>query len=259
MHNGGMNLCELCASYMLGECSAEEREAFARHLLTCPSCRQELRDLRRIWLALPMRMEETEAPADLKAEVLEAIFSQDGDFALDRPQDEPTGRSDNRATGVYAVPPERRKRPVWSYGLIAVLVPLLIASAVWNFALLKERNALRAGIPAQPARIVSFMPLKAVNQEFVSAKGMACILQQGNHKRLVVYLYGLTATEGSEAYQVWLLRGGQRSNAGTFRVGDNGFGVLIADMPDVTFDNIGITLEPDANGTEPRGSKVMGT
>jgi hypothetical protein len=54
------------------------------------------------------------------------------------------------------------------------------------------------------------------------------------------------------------MRDGRRSNAGTFRVDDSGLGVLTVGIrPDERFDTVGVTLEPDAGGTEPRGRKVV--
>ena len=136
---------------------------------------------------------------------------------------------------------------------------MIIASFVWNILLLQEKTLVQpqADVPAQ---ILSLMPLKPASAAFASSKGVACILQQGDRRQLVVYLYELPATRGSEAYQVWMLQDGVRSNAGTFRVQDNGLGVLILDMrPEQRFDAIGVTLEPDAVGSAPRGSKVVGS
>ena len=238
------HLCELCVSYMLGECSAEERRAFERHLADCPSCREELRELREAWEALPWEMDVVEAPADLKAEVMSAVLSGGG--------------GPERASA--AAPHEgkrmlRRLRALTA--AVAVLAALLVASAVWNAVLLYgNRGRAESGVPA---RIVSLQPFEAASPAYASSRGMACILQQDDRKTLVVYLYNLPATRGSEAYHVWLSRDGVRSSAGTFRVGDDGFGVLIMEIrPGDRFDAVGVTLEPDAAGTEPRGSRVVG-
>jgi len=51
----------------------------------------------------------------------------------------------------------------------------------------------------------------------------------------------------------------ERTNAGTFKVGDNGVGVLTYRMnQEANFDTIGITLEPDSKGDAPRGQKIFG-
>ena len=98
----------------------------------------------------------------------------------------------------------------------------------------------------------------ATDTAFARSKGTACILQQGDHTNLVIYLYNLPATKGSETYQVWMLQDGRQSNAGTFRVGDDGLGVLVTEMrPEDRFDSIGVTLEPNASGTKPRRNAVI--
>jgi Anti-sigma-K factor rskA/Putative zinc-finger len=234
MQKNDQNLCEQCVSYMLGECSAEERAMFERHLTSCPSCRQELQDMRFAWQMLPLGAEQVEVPSDLKAEVMDAIFS----------------------SGPAAAPLPRKKRFLWRNGLVAALVPLLIASVIWNILLQKDRKELAR--PDVPAHIVSIQPFHAADAAFALSKGTACILQQGDHTNLVIYLYNLPATKGGETYQVWMHRDGSQSNAGTFRVGDDGLGVLVTEMrPEDRFDSIGVTLEPNASGTEPRRNAVI--
>ncbi|MEX2461018.1 MAG: zf-HC2 domain-containing protein [Paenibacillaceae bacterium] len=67
--------CQDLISYFTGECSEFERAAFERHLRTCASCRDELQEFRSVWEALHFEMDELEAPADLKNEVMQAIHA----------------------------------------------------------------------------------------------------------------------------------------------------------------------------------------
>jgi hypothetical protein len=255
MTKDGQNVCELCIPYLLGECSAEEREQYERHLRSCPHCRREFPELRRTWRMLPLEMEPVEVPADLKAEVMNAVFAQ---RAGRPPADSFAGAEpDGPVKRLPAEAAEGKKRFWRKYGFAAAILPLFIASVVWNFALLAEKGAGNAS--AAPAQIVSFKPFETASPAFASAKGIACILDQRNRKKLVLYLYNLPATKDSEAYQVWLMRNGQRRNAGAFRVGNDGLGVLVADLrPGEGFDSVGVTLEPNADGMEPRGRKVAG-
>ena len=258
MHEKGKDLCELCVHYLLGECTPDERAAFERHLTSCAACRQEMQELRRVWEMLPLVEEEAEVPADLKAEVMNAVFANERDQGLAASESSFPGQSGGEAgSGSAAASPVRKKRFWRRYGLAAALIPLLLASVIWNLVLLQEKaGSARSDAPAQIVLIEAF---EAASPAFASSKGMVCIVQQNDQRKLVVYLYNLPATRGDEAYQVWLLRDGFRGNAGTFRVGEDGFGVLIMDIrPDDRFDSVGVTLEPDAAGTEPRGSNVVG-
>jgi len=247
------NICSLCVPYMLGECSEDERSAFADHLRSCASCQRELRELRRVWNALPWGMDEVEPPEDLKREVMEAIFSDERDSVS---QKQPSNRKRQRsATKLPAV----RRKSLGSM-IAAAIIPLLVLSVVYNVVLFRKINSQRTDTAAMPAQIATYVPLQAEHPDFESARGVACVVRQGDRSTLVVYLFGLPATQGNEAYQVWLMRDGRRSNAGTFRVDDNGLGVLTVDMrPEERFDTVGVTLEPDTGGTEPRGRKVVGS
>ena len=244
MQNKDQILCDLCVSYLLGECSAEERAMFEHHVTYCTSCRQELQDMSFAWQMLPLGAEQVEVPSDLKAEAMNAIFSHD--------QEE----SNEDTSGLAAARLPRKKRFLWRTGLVAALILLLIASGVWNILLQNDRKELaRMDVPAQ---IVSIQPLRATDSAFARSKGTACILQKGDRTNLVINLYNLPATKGSETYQVWMRRDGHPSNAGTFRVGDDGLGVLITEMrPEDRFDSIGVTLEPDTNGMKPRRKAVI--
>jgi hypothetical protein len=71
---------------------------------------------------------------------------------------------------------------------------------------------------------------------------------------------GLPATQGSESYQMWMTNAGKRWSCGTFQVGKEGAGLLLYTLKkDAHFDSIGVTLEPDAAGKQPRGRKVFGS
>jgi Anti-sigma-K factor rskA len=85
-------------------------------------------------------------------------------------------------------------------------------------------------------------------------------LQQGEDKRLVVQVNNLPRLEGSEVYQVWILKNGNRENAGIFKPDESGAGVLTYQLAQNSdFDQIGITVEPDQYSTQPRGKKIMGS
>lgn len=76
---------------------------------------------------------------------------------------------------------------------------------------------------------------------------------------LYVWAVGLGPLAGDQVYHLWLLKDGQRTSGGTFRVNSDGLGGVATHIPaGVQFDAVGITLEPDARGMTPRGQKVLG-
>jgi hypothetical protein len=184
-------------------------------------------------------------PADLKSQVMNEIFSE--------PKQEFRPFSKNRAN----------RQTFWFYSISTAVVLSIIIGTIWNYQLTVERQQILQSQMEQivhPSRIEKLFPLSAqTNTTSAYAYGIACIVKQGDYSELVVYVYNVENNQGEEAYQVWLLNNSERTNAGTFQVGEDGIGVLTYRMDEqATFDDIGITLEPDSNGNTPRGKKMFG-
>lgn len=245
--------CKNLISYMTGECSEFERAAFERHLQDCASCKAELQELRLVWEALPFEMDELEPPADLKKEVMQAIREMPaGKLSVKKPRN-----------------PQRSKRIrsiLYPYGWIAAIVIGVILGGLWSNIFLQKPANSAGGALNQPAVVLKTFELKTFDDSMPAAKGTAWVLKQGATNNVVVNLTGLKKTEGDWTYQVWLIRTAsdntkKRYNCGTLNVDDQGNGVLTYNISPkyIGFDAIGVTLEADANGKEPRGKKVLGT
>ncbi|WP_274654710.1 anti-sigma factor domain-containing protein [Paenibacillus humicola] len=241
--------CSLCLDVISGICTDEERLAFERHLPGCEACRAEMEELRVVWEALHANMERIEPPADLKRQVMDAVLAEDESLAV---QAEQKIRRSARL----------RKRLM---SVSALLLVLLIAGTVWNVRLYRERTKapipIEQALSASAAQIKELVPLKPQAEAESRAYGVACIVDNGHNKQFIVYVFGAAATSGSQAYQVWLVKDGQRESAGTFRVkaDDRGIGVLAMPIASdrLAFDRIGITLEPDDKGSSPRGERMF--
>ncbi|MDI4649414.1 anti-sigma factor [Cohnella hashimotonis] len=253
-------LCDLCLSVLTGECSDEERLAFERHLPGCEACRAEWNDLEVAWGALYADMEKIKPPEDLKRQVMDAALA--ADLAMAKKPDTKKaetapGRRNSRRTG----------RGRWLAVSASVLLILLAVSSVWNYKLSRENGAaplpIERALSVTASQVKLAVPLRAEASEASQAFGIACIVDNGKSRQFVVYVYGASPTSGEEAYQVWLLKDGVRKSAGTFRVADNDQGLGVLAMPieadSLDFDKIGITLEPDDRGSQPRGEKMFGS
>ncbi|MCM3626388.1 anti-sigma factor [Paenibacillus glycanilyticus] len=234
-----VTVCHYVLDYISGVCSDKEKKAFERHLPACPACQSELEELRLVWDSLPSDMDLIEPPADLKQRVMNAAL---------------------------ASPQPIAKRPVrkLAWGAIAAAVlAVFIAGTMWNINLYNSRSS-QAVIPIEQALSVSasqinqFISLKPVSEDVASSYAVACIVDNGSNKQFVVYVFGAPVSTGDTVYQVWLNHSGQKDSAGTFRVDEKGIGVLAMPIADQTlaFDSIGITIEPDEHGDQPRGTKV---
>ncbi|MRN55039.1 anti-sigma factor [Paenibacillus monticola] len=246
------SICDLSLDVLSGVCTDEERVAFERHLPSCEACQADKDELQLIWEALYADMEPIEPPMDLKQQVMDAAFAADTAMAVQ----------------TVSTISRRKPRRRWLFTASAALVlALLILGSAWNITLYQKRasgplpieQALSVSA-SQVSKVVSLQPqFPAESQAF----GIACIIDNGKSKQFVVYVYGAPDTIGTQAYQVWLIKDGVRRSAGTFRVSDEGKGVGVLAMPiqsdTLSFDTIGITLEPDDKGDQPRGEKILGS
>jgi anti-sigma-K factor RskA len=240
--------CELCLDYISGVLTDDERLEFERHLPGCEACRMEIEELRIVWEALPTDMEYIEPPADLKQQVMNAVMTAETEAG-------------NRIA--------ERRRPYGRQRYFAIISSALalvfIIGTVWNVRLYQERTA--SPIPIEQALSVSASQIKELSRlrppspDTSRAYGVACIVDNGQSRQFVVYVFRTPPTSGEQAYQVWLIKNGQRSSAGTFRVNDDGVGLLAMPIASdsLAYDSIGITLEPDDRGDHPRGVKVLGS
>ncbi|RAP74139.1 anti-sigma factor [Paenibacillus montanisoli] len=252
--------CELCLEYVSGACTEEESLAFEHHLPHCRSCRKELDELRTAWEALPTDIEWIEPPRDLKKQVMSAALAV-------RPEDSNQHYTASR----FPEQPEKQTKRFGGKKLLPALLAASIAGivlmAAWNVQLLNNQQAaplpVEQALQVSAAQITELVSLKAQGPLAGESTGVACIVDNGKSRQFVVYLFGAAPTKGEEAYQVWLIKDGLRTSAGTFRVGeaDRGIGLLAMPMASakLDFDSIGITIEPDDRGDQPRGTKVFGS
>ncbi|MFB9328737.1 anti-sigma factor domain-containing protein [Paenibacillus aurantiacus] len=270
-NNVSRDRCSLVLDYISGACTAEEASAFEAHLVSCAECRAELAELREIWEVLPANMEIIDPPADLKIQVMDAVMAADSASAS-QPRQE-IARTENlpRPDATAAAASNRRNsrsrlRSISAW--VAALLVFLLAGAFWGYKLNEQRQAsiptLEEALSVSAAQIKQLIPLKPVAlKEGEQTYGVACLVDNGSSRQFIVYVFGAKATRGKEAYQVWLVENGQRRSAGTFRVEEKMRGIGVLSMPiasdQLTFDTIGITLEPDDRGDQPRGTKMFGS
>lgn len=232
--------CSYLVNYLTGNCTEWERAAFERHLRTCVTCREELNELQAVWQALPFEMEEVEVPLDLKQQVMQSIIPNQ----------------------LKAIKKKKKRSNKWVYGGAAAIILGLAVGLWWNNQ--PNQTSVKANPSLlQPSEIVRTYQLKAVESTMPTASGTAWVLQIGDIHNVVINLEGLKETQGDWTYQVWYNRNGKRYNCGTLRVDEQGTGVLTYNIPvkvkDLQIESFGVTLEPDPNGLQPRGKKILGT
>lgn len=237
--------CENLLSFIADELDAEEKRKFAEHMQHCEECSREYEQMTEIWNSLQLDFEEKEVPASLKAEVMDFVFENDKKSVrkIIQAKIEEWGRF-----------LQRQFTPI-ATGIMLGIIGLIIMTIQGQNDPREDRK-----INSIPVEVLSTFSLQGTEKTDGGTNGSAFILQQGETKRLVVQVNNLPGLEGSEVYQVWLLKNGKRENAGIFKPSKNGEGMLIYPLAqDLNFDQIGITLEPDPYSSQPRGKKIMGS
>lgn len=237
--------CELLIPYIANELKESEHMAFGEHLKNCTECTNEYQELSQAWHALPFDNIEIEVPKSLKDEVL--------DFVLDPERNSGTESFVTQIKN-FTLLLKRQFTPV-STSLVAFLLLTIVILGISN---VQEKRHYAENIPIE---ILQDITLKSANQSYPETKGTAYIVQQGSEKNLVVQVHELPGVKGSQVYQVWLLKNGTRENGGIFKPDEKGSGILTYQLLEgQTFDQIGITVEPDANSSsQPRGEKIAGS
>ncbi|KKC47235.1 MULTISPECIES: anti-sigma factor domain-containing protein [Paenibacillus] len=113
------------------------------------------------------------------------------------------------------------------------------------------QEVMKPSADAAVSQIISLKPVKNM-----VAKGQAYIVVDAKGTHLIVQASKLPALKDSQAFQVWLIKGDKPVNAGTFKPVNGSGAITFTFQPD-SFDQVAITLEPDAFGTAPRGTMVM--
>ncbi|MDG4848623.1 anti-sigma factor [Peribacillus frigoritolerans] len=235
--------CANLLSFLSGELGEKEKKAFTEHLMHCSECTREYEQMTEAWNSLKWDFEEMEPSSSLKSEVMNFVFETDDEV--------PVRREKNWSSFFF-----KQFTPVTSGLLLAALV-LAFVLLYSNIQLKKELAAIN--LPMEVKTSISLQPADkaAVN---MNTDGAAYILQQGDERRLIVQIQNLPSLQKSEVYQVWLLKDGKRRNAGTFKPDEAGTGSLTYKLSiNDKFNQIGITKEPDANSTKPRGEKIVGS
>ncbi|MCA9942365.1 MAG: anti-sigma factor [Anaerolineales bacterium] len=228
-------------AYALNILDAAEAAQVEAHLAACAACQQELQAYQEVVAQLALAVPVAEPSPALKGRLLQEISKES-----------PVPRT--------AVPPAKEqpnwwqnwrtwftKRPLWQPVLVIALLLLLIS----NFQLRQQVQESNhpAGFGA-----VTLSPAEPDN----AATGLIIISADGLHGTLIVQ--DLPVLAEPEAYQLWLIKDGQRTSGGVFNVNDDGYRAIWLDSeePLASYKDFDITLEPAGGSPYPTGDKVLG-
>lgn len=276
-------LTALIPAYVIGAADPEETRFVERYLQDCPEAVAELRAYTDIQDAMLLATPVIEPPAALAAELRHRI---DADQTAPDPHrsqpSQPAQRPQPHPADTVPVPPmptttlpslmprtTAPSRRSWlTAAVAAVLMLLFVSNLFWmaqNTRMMQEmqaaqrmrieRNSAIAALSAGDARMT---PLHDPTHGSMSGT----MIWSSQKQMAMISVANLPKTTSDQEYQLWFMTGDEEISMGTFRVQDDGMGMMIFDLsqPVENFNAFGVTLEPVGGSTTPTTSPVlMGT
>jgi len=224
------------AAYLLGALAAADRREFEAHLADCPSCREDVGELRVVSDALLLAAAPTQPPDELRDRLMETVRAEAD--VLNAAGPEADAPRPARA---------RRRRP-----RLAVGRPLALAGAAAAVAGVALGFGLGSATNGGGTHtVVQVRTVQAAVSGPAAAGGTATIVERGGVATLQVS--GLPLPPSGKVYEVWLVRRGATAPAPTdalFSVSHGGSGrVALPSVQDVT--TVLVTAEPDGGSQAP--------
>ncbi|OKP73853.1 hypothetical protein A3842_21165 [Paenibacillus sp. P3E] len=275
MDEADNQICEWAELYALGGLDEEQRLEFETHLTGCADCRKVVEELREIVDVLPLASEEMSPPEGMKERVLGRVLAVEESKktsladALERstvrgahetivpPAPAPEIPFSSSAVKAKATPLSRNSL---LRGACAILAVAAAALAIYSVSLQRDVSGLKkqlalTGAPSTELKVNEVVQLGPAAQDIV-AKGLATIVIDAKGTHLLVQAEKLPELSGSEAFQVWLIKGDVKKSAGTF-LSSAGTGAMYYTFDPQGYDTVAITLEPDGQGEQPRGRPIL--
>ncbi|MFE7117349.1 anti-sigma factor domain-containing protein [Streptomyces sp. NPDC057654] len=243
-----VDLHTLTGAYALGALSGQEAAEFERHLVRCPACDREVRELRETAARLAVAVAEV-PPAQLRTRVMAAL------------------------PGVRQLPPVRREAAVVPLRRrlrnrlpqFAVAACLAAALAAGGLALdarhdadQQRDSAARAEQRASTLSALMAAPDASFHTTALKGGGTATLVASERQGRSALVYDGLPDLPQSRVYQLWYSRGGTMVPAGLLipsGSGGSSGATLLTGTPRGA-DGVGVTVEPAGGSTTPTGKPL---
>jgi anti-sigma factor RsiW len=256
--------------YAVGGLPAEAAREVASHIAACPGCRLAVSHAQKVAGLLRLGVPEVEYPPSLGARLMESAHRAASEAAGSRSHW--AGPSRGLRQGWLAKP---SGHPRWRAGAGLAAAVLIIGINGW---LALQLAALRGEVRQAEELLAENRQTTQTASEVLAktaASGGAVARLEGTEAapgalgtlyyspggyEAVFMVQGLPRLSPGEVYQLWLLRGGQRTSGGTFYPAEDGGRRLLivrSPLPFTTFDSIGITNEPQGGSPQPRGQRHM--
>ncbi len=252
----------LIPAYALGATDPQEEALIKAHLEHCPEALAELASYAALNEALLYSAPPAQAPPELGERLRRSLHPT----ATTAPATPPRPGLLAWVTGLFS----GLSGPSFSLGqamtALAVLA-LVVTNLYWGVqvrALQQEQAQLTQQLNRQVATMGLIMTAEEVErvklppaQEASSAH--AELVWSPENRVAMLYAESFPPLPPDKAYQLWLIRDGERISGGLFRVNEEGQGILVVEAPEPLdhFDAFGITPEPATGSPGPTASPVV--
>ena len=260
---------EQLASYALGALDSSEQRAIERHLESCPDCTTIHASDGVVAIELARAVPQMEAPRHVIGQVLDRIVAEDRRVP-------PLAKIRGWWTAIGF--PERRIANNYGIAVTAILVFAMIIGGIWFDGRLdriaEEKEYLQAQIDSavedgtEMKELVKNLTSIAADPDARigelsgtewSSRSRGTVMGSQPGTTAVLSVRDLPSLPESQAYQVWLVKGGLAYNAGIFTVDPAGYGLILIHplTPLHDFDGIIITIERAEGSPGPTGKSVL--
>ncbi len=247
---------ENVAPYLLGALPELEATAFARHLMSCTTCREQLERLRPAAEVLPRAVDTFEPPPGLKASLMRAI--EEEGTADHAPAPAPAESLDP-SPPVRVEPPRPRSwrlprlippmaalRPTAAWASAAVFLVAGVAGG-WSITQLTKPD-----VPDDSLTVAA----EVDRSRFTRGTG-SLVLPDRDGQTAVLRVQGMRPAPKGKVYEIWVQRGEEVAPASLFTVGADGtgLGAVSEDLSEV--DAVFVTRERASGATAPTEEPVV--
>ncbi|TES47754.1 hypothetical protein E2L03_11355 [Shouchella lehensis] len=249
--------CNHLIDYVNGQLTDTETKEFEAHLSTCSICEEELNEIRALTDDLGFDVDPIEPPPDMKERVLSAAFAEETPVesqSADVQKPIASGSTTNKQEPHGL---KRKKKVNWLIPTMAAALFLSLIGNIYTVSQLGEPDDVAIEPSITVDSLVQRLNLQPA-AETIPFQATASFVNKDHYQQLVVEAAQLSQPEDTQVYQVWLLKDGEPYRAGTFTPAEDGSGISTFDIdPEMGYDTIAITIEPDETSETPEGDIVL--
>ncbi|WP_055486683.1 anti-sigma factor [Streptomyces sp. WMMB 322] len=247
----GAELHTLTGAYAVHALPAAERETFERHLAACPSCEQEVAELRATAGRLGLAVSEATSP-QMRERVLRQIAGvrQEPPRVTGEPAPVREARGRRRPGG------SRRLRSLPRFALAACLAAVTAVSggaAVWQYGEAQEAREQAQQSrqrEAELARVLAAPDARTTGRSELPGGASGSVVVSRDRDRAAFLASGLAEPPAGKVYQLWFADGQKMRSAGLVDSPGDSKAVLMEGRVGGA-SAMGVTVEPAGGSPQP--------